>query len=75
MTHRKKPKNKTIVKEAMKQFDDYGINNPPSIETGKQIFYDIQRNEIIGDNFVFPNDLDHIQPDQINGNLTIKFPD
>lgn len=27
------------------------------------------------DRFVFPNDLDKIQPDQINGNLCIKFPE
>ena len=25
------------------------------------------------DNFIFPNDLDKIQPEQINGNLTLKF--
>jgi hypothetical protein len=24
--------------------------------------------------FIFPDDLDKIQPDSINGNLTIKFP-
>jgi hypothetical protein len=72
MTRRKKPRNKTIAKKA--------------IEKAKEDFKNVRLegcDELMGelfphsfdDDFVFPNDLDKIHPVQINGNLTIQFPD
>lgn len=65
MTRRKTPKNSTIVIEALKKEDKFS--------TSRQL---INGHYGIGDKrpFIFPNDLDKIQPDSINGNLTIKYP-
>lgn len=97
MTHRKKLKNKTIVKEAMDKMNEdllkkvdekfiYPPTNPdytrkeggftfagffPALEAeGNAIEWGPEY-----ENFTFPNDLDYIQPDSINGNLAIKFPE
>jgi hypothetical protein len=63
MTRRNKPKNKTIAKEAWKKIE--GTNK--ITKTVKEDGYSCT--------FIFPDDLDKIQPTQINGNLTIQFPD
>lgn len=65
MTRRKKPSNKTIVKEAFK------------VAKVTPEYYDHERtlSNMDGDNFMFPNDLDRIQPVQKDGNLCIRFPE
>jgi hypothetical protein len=63
MTRRKQPKNKTIVKEAWEKIE----GTDKMTKTVKEDGYTLT--------FIFPNDLDRIQPDHINGNLTIKFPE
>lgn len=65
MSRRNKPKNKTIVKEALKVI---------KIE---QAYYDHERvlANFDGDTFMFPNDLDTIYPIQKDGNLCIQFPE
>jgi len=63
MTRRKTPKNNTIVKEAWEKIEGTDKMKKIIHEDG----YDFT--------FVFPNYLDKIRPDSINGNLTIKFPE
>lgn len=60
MTRRKKSKNKTFVEKVMNKL------NKDLLKEEEDIFWT---------NFTFPTDLDKIQPDSINGNLTIKFPE
>jgi len=72
MTRRKKPKNKTIVKEAFKYVT---IDEVVKKYLDKQANIEDAECEVIDSKFIFPNDLDLIQPDSINGNLTIKFPE
>lgn len=65
MRRRKKPSSHTIVKEALK------------VIKIDQAYYDHERTlaNFDGDTFIFPNDLDLIQPIQKEGNLCIQFPD
>lgn len=74
MTRRKTPKNKTIMKEALKNMEP--LLPPDNMDKFLEKYGDaaLGIDPIVG-SFVFPNDLDKIQPDQINGNLTIKFPE
>jgi len=83
MTRRKRPINKTIASRALQKED---ITLPGGLGTVKvagstreieSLFKgkDGATTLTMGAPFVFPNDLDRIQPEQINGNLTIKFPD
>ncbi len=80
MTRRKKPINKTIVVEAKNgnvtvtfpadsKWPGAYLTpaNPPKLDEYGCIAEEKP--------FVFPVDLDKIQPEQINGNLTIRFPD
>lgn len=66
MTRKIKHKNKTIVKEALKE----GFY-PALQEQAGEIIYD----RVKYGNLVFPNDLDSIQPIQKDGNLCIQFPE
>lgn len=64
MTRRKKPLNKTIVKEVLTEEAQREIKNVRLSHLKEDLV-----------DFIFPIDLDKIQPDQVNGNLTIKFPE
>ena len=71
MTRRKQPKNKTIISEAMKQFHD---DLRKLCDTPICAYCGLPEQHCKGGH-IFPDDLDRIQPDQINGNLAIKFPE
>lgn len=70
MTRRNKPKNKTIVKAIKKLREISTIDQQPAC-----VICGMPEEVCRCSAFSFPNDLDRIQPEQINGNLTIQFPE
>lgn len=82
MTRRKKPLNKTIANKALEHTKllPGGIGYVRAGRSVGEITSLFKGNDgaitlTIEPKFILPDDLDKIQPEQINGNLTIKFPE